>query len=97
MDKEMSEIIEGLIERKLQDKADGLGIEFKVKHSVKEYMDDVLLRIKRLPSPTEDSTDEEIKIYKEEISRHREFTEFASDIVVGKYSNHIRFTYPTKL
>lgn len=94
----MSELIEKMITKKIQGKANELGIEFQVKHSIKDGMDDILLRVKsEMGNPKEGWTDEQLEKYRQMVKKHNEFTEYVSDIVVGKFSNHIRFSYPTRL
>jgi hypothetical protein len=93
-----SELIEALITMKIKNKAEELGIEFKVKHSIKEGLDDLLVRVKSdFPKPTEKSSEEDIKAFKEMYKKQQEFVNHASDVVVGEYFNSIRFTYPTRL
>lgn len=91
----MSKIYEGIITKKVTEKAKELGIEFKVKHTIKDEMDDFLLRIKR--SDIIPTMDTEIEAYHDELRRQREFADFVSDIVIGNYANQIRFSYPSKL
>ncbi|MFO1442916.1 hypothetical protein KDN24_06760 [Bacillus sp. Bva_UNVM-123] len=93
----ISEIYEGVITKKVTEKAKELGIEFKVKHSVKDGLDDVLLRIKRdVPMP-EETSEEEFEAYAEVVKKQNLFADFVADIVVGNYANQIRFSYPSKL
>lgn len=94
---ELSEIVERIITGKVESKAEELGVQFKVKHSVKNGIDDVLLRIKRTTPVNKVLNDEEVIKAKEEIKTHNKFTDFVTDIVIGSYANGIRFTYPTKL
>lgn len=93
----ISGIYEGIITKKVTEKAKELGIEFKVKHSIQDGLDDVLLRIKRNVPMPEASSQEEIEAYAEVIKKQNLFADFVADIVVGNYSNQIRFSYPSKL
>jgi len=94
----IQEILEKVITRKAQEKADELGIEFKVKHSVKKGMDTILVRIKRdIPESAEGLTDVEIQSYKEVIDKQNLFADYISGLIVPTYLNVVRFTYPSKL
>jgi len=80
----ISEIYEKIITKKATEKAKELGIEFQVKHSFKEDMDDVLLRIKReMTSPNKGADEQEFEKFQKVIEKQNEFSEFVAEIVVG--------------
>lgn len=83
---DVQKLMESGITRKAQTKADELGIKFKVKCSIKNHSQDVLVRIRRK------------ELYTEElVKRQNEFVDFIYSIIVPKYASQVRFTYPTKL
>lgn len=89
---------ENMITRQLQSKADELGIEFKVKFSVKEGMNDFLIRIKKtIPNDFEGLTESEIEGYKEIAKNYNKFTDYVSKLIVPQFAYGVRFTYPSKL
>lgn len=91
-------IIERMITRKAQPKADELGIEFKVKFSVKEGMNNFLVRIKRnIPNSLEGLSEEEIQGYKRIAEKQSQFVDHIAKIIVPDYSYDVRFTYPSRL
>lgn len=92
----ISKIYEGIITKKATEKAKELGVEFQVKHSMKGGMDDILLRIKRNVPILEELSKEELEANAKIIKNVNLFADFVADIVVGKYSNQIRFSYPSK-
>ena len=94
----LGEMYERIITRKVTEKAEELGIEFKVQHSKKDGLDDILLRIKRNEVElTKDSSEEEVAAYEKRRKQQNEFAEYVSSIVIGQYANQIRFSYPTRL
>lgn len=93
----ISEIYEGVITKKATEKAKELGVEFKVKHSVKDGFDDVLLRIKRNVPMPEETSEKEFEAFAEVVKKQNLFADYVADIVVGNYANQIRFSYPSKL
>jgi hypothetical protein len=91
-------VIEDIITKKLEKKAEELNVKFKVKFSEKNEVPDFLVRIqKTTPELTKESSMEEINKAKEEGKRLKEFADFVGDIIVSDYSNQVRFSYPTKL
>ena len=93
-----NELLERSITRKAQEKADELGVKFKVKHSTREGVAEFLVRIKReMPKTAEVLSEIEIDAYQKVIDKQNQFVDFISHIIVPDYSNGVRFTYPSKL
>ncbi|MEX3625443.1 hypothetical protein [Viridibacillus arvi] len=93
-----SKLIENTVTKKANPKAEELGIEFKVKHYVKEGGNSVLVRIKQdILSCKENLTDDEIKVSKELIHKQRQFAHYITKIIVPKYSYDVKFSYPIYL
>lgn len=93
-----NELLERSITRKAQEKADELGVKFKVKHSTREGMAEFLVRIKReMPKTAEGLSEIEIESYRKIIDKQNQFADFISNVIVPGYSNGVRFTYPSKL
>ena len=94
----LGEMYERIITKKVSKKAKEMGIEFKVKHSKKDGLDDILLRIKRNEVIlNKDSSEEEVAAYEKKRKQQNEFAEYVSNIVIGQYANQIRFSYPSRL
>lgn len=91
-------VYEKAITEKAAKRADELGIEFKVQYYIKDGVSDIVFHIKRdQPIPHKYSSEEEANLYKESNRKLNSFTDFVSDIVVGRYAEKIKFTYPTAL
>lgn len=92
------EFNERTITKKVAEKADELGIEYKVQYSAKEDLKDIVVFIKRNTSiPNADSSDEEINQYLESNRTLNLFTDYLSDIILGKYAEQVKFRYPSTL
>lgn len=64
----------------------------------KEGLDDFLVSIKRdLPTDTDNLSDVEVQPIKDNLNKQGQFVDYISKIIVPKYSNGIRFVYPTML
>ena len=87
------------ITRKAKELAEVLGIKFEVICSIKNHMQDVLVRIeKNHPTPNEDTTWDELESYKNYSNKLNQFTDHITNIVIdGGYANDVRFSYPSKL
>ena len=97
MSQRKTNFVEKAIINRAKEKAQELGIEFRVKHSVKDGMDDVLVRIKRdFPKDKDSLNEEELAHYKAIQNRQNEFADFIGNIILGIFSYTVRFKYPRK-